>query len=114
MRVKTDASKWHEAGKMQSEARRANAPEEVILLPKPADFPAKAVFESFASRRTIREFSPEPLPLQLIAANVYLFAAAAGLAAWFHNCDQDGLHIALRLAGDQHVLFGQTVGYPAP
>ena len=48
----------------------------------------------------------------LIAANVYLFAAAAGLAAWFHNCDRPRLHAQLRLRGDQRVLFGQTVGYP--
>jgi len=27
----------------------------------------------------------------LIAGNVYLFAAAYGLAAWFHNCDRIGL-----------------------
>jgi hypothetical protein len=27
----------------------------------------------------------------LIAANVYLFAASRGLAAWFHNCDRVGL-----------------------
>jgi Nitroreductase family len=49
----------------------------------------------------------------LIAANVYLFAAARGLAAWFHNCDRTALEAVLTLEGDQRVLFGQTVGYPA-
>jgi SagB-type dehydrogenase family enzyme len=48
----------------------------------------------------------------LIAANVYLFAAAMGLAAWFHNCDRAELSAKLGLRDDQRVLFGQTVGYP--
>jgi len=48
----------------------------------------------------------------LIAANVYLFAASRGLAAWFHNCDRAELSTKLRLREDQRVLFGQTVGYP--
>jgi len=48
----------------------------------------------------------------LIAANVYLFAASLGLAAWFHNCDKPGLFAKLNLRADQRVLFGQTVGYP--
>ena len=48
----------------------------------------------------------------LIAANVYLFAASTGLAAWFHNCDKSELSRKLRLRKDQRVLFGQTIGYP--
>jgi hypothetical protein len=48
----------------------------------------------------------------LIAANVYLFVAAIGLAAWFHNCDKPGLSAQLNLGADRRVLFGQTVGYP--
>lgn len=49
----------------------------------------------------------------LIAGNVYLFAASQGLAAWFHNCDKEGLAKALKLRPDQRALYGQTVGYPA-
>lgn len=49
----------------------------------------------------------------LIAGNVYLFAAAEGLAAWFHNCDKIGLHKVLGLTAEQRVLFAQSVGYPA-
>jgi len=49
----------------------------------------------------------------LIAGNVYLYAAAQGLAAWFHNCDKEGLAAALKLRPGQRVLFGQTLGYPA-
>jgi hypothetical protein len=48
----------------------------------------------------------------LIAANVYLFAASADLAAWFHNCDKAALSAKLSLRPHQRVLFGQTVGYP--
>jgi hypothetical protein len=47
----------------------------------------------------------------MIAANVYLYAASAGLASWFHNCDKPGLKSKLNLRADQRVLFGQTVGY---
>lgn len=48
----------------------------------------------------------------LIAANVYLFAAAQGLAAWFHNCDKTGLAQRLGLRAEQRVLFAQSIGYP--
>jgi hypothetical protein len=48
----------------------------------------------------------------LIAANVYLFAASTGLAAWFHNCDKSQLSKELNLRKDQRALFGQTIGYP--
>jgi len=47
----------------------------------------------------------------LIAANVYLFAALHGLAAWFHNCDHAALKEKLDLSESQRPLFGQTVGY---
>ena len=49
----------------------------------------------------------------LIAANVYLFAASVGLAAWFHNCDRPELAAKLGLRADQRALFAQTVGHPA-
>lgn len=48
----------------------------------------------------------------LIAQNVYLYAAATGLAAWFHNCDREGLARELCLGCEQKVLFAQSVGYP--
>ena len=48
----------------------------------------------------------------LIAGNVYLYAASAGLAAWFHNCNKPKLMEILNLRAEQQVLFGQTVGYP--
>jgi len=49
----------------------------------------------------------------LIAGNVYLFAAAQGLAAWFHNCHKAALAAELKLRPEQHVLYAQTVGHPA-
>ena len=48
----------------------------------------------------------------LIAANVYLFAASQGLAAWFHNCDKEDTAKEFKLRPEQRVLFAQTVGYP--
>ncbi len=49
----------------------------------------------------------------LIAANVYLFAASQGLAAWFHNCNKEAAAQDFKLRSEQRVLFAQTVGYPA-
>jgi nitroreductase len=48
----------------------------------------------------------------LIAGNVYLFAAAQGLAAWLHNCEKTNLAIRLGLRPEQQVLYAQSVGYP--
>lgn len=49
----------------------------------------------------------------LIAANIYLFAASVGLAAWFHNCNRDAATAQFKLRPEQRVLYAQTVGYPA-
>jgi SagB-type dehydrogenase family enzyme len=48
----------------------------------------------------------------LIAGNVYLFAAAYGLASWFHNCDRAALTSCLGLRSEQRVLFAQSAGWP--
>jgi len=48
----------------------------------------------------------------IIAGNVYLFAAAQGLGAWFDNCDRASLAHQLGLRAEQRVLFAQSVGYP--
>jgi SagB-type dehydrogenase family enzyme len=50
----------------------------------------------------------------LIAGNVYLFAAASGLACWFHNCEKAALAKSLALRPDQRVLFAQSVGQNSP
>jgi nitroreductase len=49
----------------------------------------------------------------LVAANIYLFAASQGLAAWFHNCNRDTATKEFKLRPEQRVLYAQTVGYPA-
>jgi len=49
----------------------------------------------------------------LIAANIYLFAASQGLAAWFHNCNREAAAGDFKLRPEQRVLYAQTVGYPA-
>jgi SagB-type dehydrogenase family enzyme len=49
----------------------------------------------------------------MIAGNVYLFAAAHGLASWFHNCEKQALTESLALRPEQKVLFSQSVGWPA-
>ncbi|HWA44605.1 MAG TPA: nitroreductase family protein [Hypericibacter adhaerens] len=49
----------------------------------------------------------------LIAGNVYLFAAAHGLACWFHNCDKTSLTNLLALRPEQKPLFAQSIGWPA-
>jgi hypothetical protein len=46
----------------------------------------------------------------LIAQNVYLAAAALGLAAWFHNCDKQGFAEALGLGPELRPVFGQSIG----
>lgn len=48
----------------------------------------------------------------LMAGNVYLFAAAEGLATWFHNCNKASLAKHLGLRAEQRVLFAQSIGYP--
>lgn len=47
-----------------------------------------------------------------IAQNIYLYAASAGLAAWFHNCDKENTVKEFKLKSSQRVLFAQSVGYP--
>lgn len=53
------------------------------------------------------------IAIGLISGNVYLYAASAGLAAWFHNCNKPALTELLKLGPDQRVVYAQTVGHPA-
>jgi len=48
----------------------------------------------------------------IIAGNIYLFAAAHGLASWFHNCEKLTLASKLALRQEQKVLFAQSIGWP--
>ena len=48
-----------------------------------------------------------------ISQNVYLFCASEGLATVVRGLvDRDRLHEVLKLRPSQHVILGQTVGYP--
>ncbi len=50
-----------------------------------------------------------------ISQNVYLFCASEGLATVVRGLvDREKLHDMLKLRPSQHVILGQTVGYPAP
>lgn len=49
----------------------------------------------------------------IIAGNVYLFAAAHGLASWFHNCEREALAKTLKLRPEQTALFAHSIGWPA-
>jgi SagB-type dehydrogenase family enzyme len=48
----------------------------------------------------------------IIAGNIYLFAAAHGLASWFHNCEKQALANSLALRPEQKALFAQSLGWP--
>lgn len=51
-----------------------------------------------------------------IGQNVYLFAASEGLNAWFYALhgpqDSASVAAALKLPGNVHALYGQSVGFP--
>lgn len=90
----------------------ARAPVRLIYVADLAKF-AKARFQEPGLKDPEIQKSYYNIDTGLIAGNVYLFAASQGLAAWFHNCDKPGLTKALALRPEQHVLYAQTVGYPA-
>jgi hypothetical protein len=48
----------------------------------------------------------------LIAGNVYLLAAAQGLAAWFHSCHRTDLACRLGLRPEPGVFFAPSIGQP--
>ena len=89
----------------------AKAPVRLIFVADIAKF-AGARFQEPGLRDAEIQKSYYCIDAGLVAGNVYLFAASAGLAAWFHNCDKAGLAKDLNLRADQRVLYGQTVGYP--
>jgi hypothetical protein len=53
-----------------------------------------------------------PVDTGFIGQNVYLFAAAFGLNAWFRGSGVAGLAGPLKLTEKQRVLYAQSVGYP--
>ena len=69
-------------------------------------FPRYAPNTRFAGLDGFRDY----VDTGLIAANVYLFAASQGLAAWFHDSDKTNTAKEFKLRPEQRVLFAQTVG----
>ena len=92
--------------------RGAEAPVILVFVADVAKF-AKARLQEPGLRNAEIQKSYYNVATGLIAGNVYLFAASQGLAAWFHNCNKPGLAALLKLRPKQHVLYAQTVGYPA-
>ncbi len=89
--------------------------------------PTHLVFVADVERLVLTRGYPEPglrdpetqksyffIDAGLIAENVYVCASAAGLAAWFRDCDRAALTLKLKLRPEQRVLFAQSVGRPAP
>jgi SagB-type dehydrogenase family enzyme len=104
-------------GDLRSKAGRgrrggATAPVRLIYVADIAKF-AKAKFQEPGLKDPDVQKSYYCIDAGLIAGNVYLYAASAGLAAWFHNCDKTGVAKELKLRPEQQVLYGHTVGYPA-
>ncbi len=90
----------------------ANAPVNIFYVVDIARY-ARAPFQEPGLKNTDVQKSYYYVATGLIASNVYLFAASQGLAAHFHNCDRRNTPKEFKLRPDQHVLFAQTVGYPA-
>ncbi len=90
----------------------ARAPVSLIFVADIARY-AKARLQEPGLRDPEIQKSYSNVAIGLIAANVYLFAASQGLAAWFHNCNKEGLAKELKLRPEQRVLYAQTVGHPA-
>lgn len=90
----------------------AKAPVSLVFVADIAKF-SKARLQEPGLRDAEIQKSYYNVATGLIAGNVYLFAASQGLAAWFHNCNKPALAAELKLRPEQHVLYAQTVGYPA-
>ncbi|HPG40142.1 MAG TPA: nitroreductase family protein [bacterium] len=90
----------------------ADAPVNIIFVADISRY-KEAPFQEPGLRDPVIQRSYYNIAAGMIAGNVYLFAASQGLAAWFHNCDKEGLTSALKLNQDQRVLYAQTVGFPA-
>lgn len=103
------------AGDFRSRAGRrgaATAPVNIFFVVDLAKY-ASAPFQEPGLKDSDIQKSYYFTGVGLIAGNIYLYAASAGLAAWFHNCDKENSHKEFKLRPEQRVLFAQTVGRPA-
>jgi nitroreductase len=103
------------AGDFRSRSGRraaASAPVNIFYVVDIAKY-AKAPFQEPGLKDSDVMKSYYYVATGLIAQNVYLYAASQGLAAHFHYCDKKNTPEEFKLRPEQHVLFAQTVGYPA-
>jgi SagB-type dehydrogenase family enzyme len=103
------------AGDFRSRSGRraaASAPVNIFYVVDIAKY-AKAPFQEPGLKDSDVMKSYYYVATGLITQNVYLYAASQGLAAHFHNCDKKNTPEEFKLRPEQHVLFAQTVGYPA-
>lgn len=100
------------ASAMNAGQRTANPPVQLIYVADVHRLVHTAGFQEPGLQHPEVQKSYYYVDTGLIAGNVYLFAAAEGLATWFHNCDRSFLAQTLHLRPEQHVLFAQSVGYP--
>ena len=90
----------------------ARAPVNIFYVVDTAKY-AKAPFQEPGLKNSDVQKSYYYVATGLIASNVYLFAASQGLTAHIHNCDKRNTPKEFKLRPEQHVLFSQTVDYPA-
>ena len=100
------------ASAMNSSQRTANPPVQLLYVADVHRLTYTKGFQEPGLQHPEVQKSYYYVDTGLIAGNVYLFAAAEGLATWFHNCDRSSLAQALHLRPEQHLLFAQSVGYP--
>ncbi len=89
-----------------------DAPVQLVYVTDAARYEA-APFQEPGLRDGETRKSYTNVAVGLAAGNVELFAAATGLASWFHNCDRRGLAEVLELGPTQRAMYGHTVGHPA-
>ena len=89
------------------------APVQLVYVADVARY-ARAPFQEPGLRNEAVRTSYANVAVGLVAGNVELFAASAGLASWFHNCDRRGLAEVLGLGPGQRAMYGHSVGFALP
>ena len=92
--------------------RMASAPVILVFVADIAKY-GKARFQEPGLKDTEIQKSYYNIAVGIISANVYLYAASQGLAAWFHNCNKTALAEVIKPRPEQRILYAQTVGHPA-
>ncbi|MFO7923709.1 MAG: SagB/ThcOx family dehydrogenase [Bacteroidales bacterium] len=103
----------HALLKMGNEDLRKDAGSQDFVATAPLNLIYVADYERMTgSNESNREFY-SAADVGFISQNVYLFCASEGMATVVRGLvDRDRLKEVLKLRPAQHVVFGQTVGYP--